>query len=86
MKNQEINQEWVDNLKKQTIDVQVLEILKVLNSDADTFKFRPMLIQFEDLLKDIKTANRTIYNKTVGTKGDYFQERVDEVMRMRGLK
>lgn len=40
-----------------------------------------MLIQFSDLLKDIQIANRT-----VGNKGDLFQTRVDEVMRMRGLK
>lgn len=76
-----INQEWVDNLKKQPIDVQTLEILKVLYSNADTFKLKPMLIQFEDLLKDIKIANKNVDNN-----GDFFQDRVDEVMRMRGLK
>jgi hypothetical protein len=81
MENKEINQEWVDNLKTQPINIQVLELLKVLESNADTFSLKPTLIQFQDLLEDIKIANRN-----VGNKGDFFQERVDEVMRMRGLK
>lgn len=81
MKAQDINQQWVDNLKTQPIDKQVLEILQVLNSDIDAVSIQPMLIQFSDLLKDIKIAN-----KTVGNKGDFFQSRVDEVMRIRGLK
>lgn len=81
MKAQKINQKWVDNLKKQPIDKQVLEILHVLNTENDVLSIQPMLIQFSDLLKDIQIANRT-----VGNKGDFFQTRVDEVMRMRGLK
>lgn len=80
MKKQEINQQWVDNLKTQPIDKQVLEILQVLNSNVDIFSIQPMLIQFSDLLKDIQIAN-----KTVGNNDDFFQARVDEVMRMRGL-
>lgn len=81
MKAQKINQKWVDNLKKQPIDKQVLEILHVLNTENDVLSIQPMLIQFSDLLKDIQIANRT-----VGNKGDLFQTRVDEVMRIRGLK
>ena len=81
MKAQDINQQWVDNLKTKPIDKQVLEILQVLNSDIDAVSIQPMLIQFSDLLKDIKIAN-----KTVGNKGDFFQSRVDEVMKIRGLK
>ena len=81
MKAQDLNQQWVDNLKTKPIDKQVLEILQVLNSDIDAVSIQPMLIQFSDLLKDIKIAN-----KTVGNKGDFFQSRVDEVMKIRGLK
>ena len=81
MKAQDINQQWVDNLKTKPIDKQVLEILQVLNSNIDVLSIQPMLIQFSDLLKDIKIAN-----KTVGNKGDFFQSRVDEVMKIRGLK
>lgn len=81
MKKQEINQQWVDNLKKQPIDKQVLEILHVLNSYDDVLPIQPMLIQFAELLRDIKIAN-----KTVGNKGDLFQSRVDEVMRMRAMR
>jgi hypothetical protein len=81
MKKQDINQQWVDNLKSQPISTQVLEILQLLNSNVDIFSFQPMLIQFSDLLKDIQIAN-----KTVGNNGDFYQTRVDEVMRMRGLK
>lgn len=81
MKAKDINQQWVDNLKTQPIDKQVLQLLKVLNSNTDVFSIRPMLIQFSDLLKDIQIANRT-----VGNDGDFFQTRVDEVMRIRGLK
>ena len=81
MKAQDINQQWVDNLKTQPIDKQVLEILQVLNSNIDVLSIQPMLIQFSDLLEDILIAN-----KTVGNKGDFFQNRVDEVMKIRGLK
>lgn len=77
---EEINQQWVDNLKKQPIRTQVLEILKILNSNIDVSPLRPMLIQFSDLLRDIKIANRNTSND-----GDFYQNRIEEVMSIRGL-
>lgn len=41
MKAQKINQKWVDNLKKQPIDKQVLEILHVLNTENANTILRP---------------------------------------------
>lgn len=77
-----INQEWVDNLKSQPIDVQTMELLKFLDGDVDVTNdvVKSMLLQFKELLMDIKIAN-----KNVGKEGDFYQLRVDEVMRMRGL-
>jgi hypothetical protein len=82
-KTVEINQEWVDNLKSQPINVQVMELLKFLDSNVDVTSdsVKSMLLQFRELLMDIKIAN-----KNVGNEGDFYQLRVDEVMRMRGLK
>lgn len=88
MKAKDINQQWVDNLKTQPIDKQVLELLKVLNTENDVYSLRPELTQFSDLLDDIKIAN-----KIISSDGEYSKIRVvsekeivDEVMKIRGLK
>lgn len=88
MKAKEINQQWVDNLKTQPIDKQVLQLLKVLNTENDVYSLKPALTQFSDLLDDIKIAN-----KIISSDGEYSKIRVvsekeivDEVMKIRGLK
>lgn len=81
MKAQEINQQWVDNLKTQPIDKQVLELIKVLNTENDVYSLRPALTQFSDLLEDIQIANKAVGNEVPNEK-----EIIDGVMRIRGLK
>jgi hypothetical protein len=53
-----LTQEFADNLKSQPLEVQSMEILKILDSDVDIIKNRDILMQFEDILRD--------YLKTLG--------------------
>jgi hypothetical protein len=86
MKAKDINQQWVDNLKKQPIDKQILQLLKVLNTENDVYSLRPALTQFSDLLDDIKNANKIISGEYSKIRVVSEKEIVDEVMRIRGLK
>lgn len=75
-------QEVADKLKNQTIDVQIRTLLECLENEFIDSMNKTAYLQFEDLLRDLKVANR----KVDDSKGDFYQLRVDEVMRMRGLK
>lgn len=75
-------QEVADKLKNQTIDVQIRTLLECLECESIDSINKTAYLQFEDLLRDLKVANR----KVDDSKGDFYQLRVDEVMRMRGLK
>jgi len=74
-----LTQEFADNLKSQPLEVQSMEILKILDSDVDIIKNRDILMQFEDILRDLQVANKSVDNTT----GDFFQIRVDYVVKMR---
>lgn len=52
-----INQQIVDEVKSKPLAEQVRFLLEFLDNDVLDIKERGFLLQFEDILADIKTAN-----------------------------
>ena len=78
-----LTQEFADKLKNQPIDIQAMEILKLIESDSNVSENKQIYLQFEDILKDIKVANKAINSNQ---SGDFYQLRVDYVVKMRSEK
>jgi hypothetical protein len=78
-----LTQEFADKLKNQPIDIQAMELLKLIESDSNVSENKQIYLQFEDILKDIKVANKAINSNQ---SGDFYQLRVDYVVKMRSEK
>lgn len=72
-----LTQEIVDQVKQKPITEQISFLLDCLDTTELSKKNIKYLVQFEQLLTDIKVAN-----KKVGADGDFVQLRIDEVVRM----
>jgi len=79
-------QELADELKQKPLEVQVRTLLEIIDNyapknEVESQNEKKILFQFEDILRDIKVAN-----KSVGRDGDFYQLRVDYVLKMRNEK
>lgn len=85
-----LTQEFADNLKSQPLENQALEILKILDTARgnEIAKNKHILIQFEDLLQDLKTANTKVKDneESLMNPDVFYQLRVDYVLNMRKEK
>lgn len=73
-----LTQEIVDQVKQKPITEQISFLLDCLDTTELSKKNIKYLVQFEQLLTDIKAANKNCSD----TDGDFKQNRIDEVVRM----
>ena len=78
METTRIDQVIVDRVKLRPLREQVEFLINYLDRSTISKKEKQYLLQFEDILRDIKIAN-----KKVGNDGDFVQLRVEEVIKMR---
>lgn len=74
-----LTQEIVDQVKQKPITEQISFLLDCLDTTELSKKNIKYLVQFEQLLIDIKAANKNYF---IDTDGDFKQNRIDEVVRM----
>ena len=75
-----INQSIVDEVKQKPIADQVRFVIEALDNISDMTEVKSYLIQFEDIIKDLKIANKKV-DKTI-TDDEFYQLRINEVVKM----
>lgn len=80
----EFTKEISEDLQSKPIEVQIRQLIEYVDNEKDLFKNKDNYLKFEELLKQIKIANKAV---GVGsTNEEFYQLRVDYVLKMRAEK
>lgn len=89
----EINQQIIDEVKQKPVNEQIIFLIGVLDSEIDFTSpdLKSYLIQFEDLLRDLKSVNCSLKQNKVKDKVDLSIEEfnkllISEVIKLQELK
>lgn len=77
-----INQSIVDEVKQKPIADQVRFVMEIMDniSDISKPKIKGYLMQFEDILKDLKIANKKVGGSN--SNDEFYKLRINEVVKM----